>query len=83
MFKNVDYRLLVQIESTIDELYVLESILKLMRESCQEKDFSLPNSNYSQEQKITLSEERNDYINMLNIALDKIDHIKKELLVNK
>ena len=60
-------------ENTFDELHSLESIIKLTHEACLEKELDAV---YYTSNK-GLSEERNHYINMLSIALDKITQLKE------
>lgn len=62
-------------EDSINQLFCLESIIKMTKDSCQEKEFSAKYYNLSPKDKYTLSEERNQYINMLNIALDKVNNV--------
>ena len=59
-------------EKFFEELYTLESIIKLTKESCSERELSASYYNISDKEKIVLSRERNNYINMLTIAQDKI-----------
>ncbi len=62
-------------EDMINELYTLESLVKTTVENCLNKECS---SEYypEEERKRRISEERNDYINILTIALSKIKHIQ-------
>lgn len=64
-------------DNSFNQLYYLESILILTKEACQEKEFSEIYYNLPQKDKYTLSEERNHYINMLSLALDKVTDLKK------
>lgn len=64
------------IEATFSEIYVLKSIIKITREACLEKEVNSSYYNLSQENKKYLSEERNHYINMLTMALDKITKLE-------
>lgn len=63
-------------ENLYDELFLLESIIKMTQEVCLKKEFSSNYYNLSGKEKFTLSEERNNYINMLSIALDKVNELK-------
>lgn len=74
-------KILSSLDDTFDVLFSLESIIKMTHNTCRDKEiysiyYDLPN-NY----KITLSEERNNYINMLTLALDKISNLKELNLV--
>jgi len=64
-------------DNCFNQLYSLESILTLTREVCQEKEFSASYYNLPQREKFILSEERNHYINMLDLALDRVSDLKK------
>ena len=63
-------------ESIYDQLFHLESIIKITKDACLDKEFQSVYYNLSSKAKYTLSEERNNYINMLTIALDKISELK-------
>ncbi len=63
-------------QTTFDELFLLESIIKLTKESCLDREVTSQYYNLSEEKKRYLSEERNNYINMLSIALDRVKILK-------
>lgn len=67
---------LTQFDATFNELFALKSIIKLTREICLDKEINSSYYNLSAEYKKSLSEERNNYINMLSIALDKVANIE-------
>lgn len=67
-----EHEVLSYLEDTFNEIYVLRSIIKITRDVCQEKEFNSLYYNLSQENLKSLSEERNHYINMLTMALDKV-----------
>ena len=64
-------------DETYDLLFSLESIITLTKEACLEKEVGSKHYNLPLKDKIDLSEERNHYINMLNIALDKVTNLKE------
>lgn len=68
--------LLVYFERSFDELFTLESIIKLTQEACLDKEEDSIHYNLIKDEKISLSKERNHYINMLTIALEKVENIK-------
>ena len=70
-------RALMSCDNCFSELYSLESILRFTKEVCQEKEFSSVYYNLSQKDKFVLSEERNHYINMLTLALDRVSDLKQ------
>ena len=72
-----DKSLVLCFEDSMDELFSLESIIKLTQESCMVREEDSIYYNLASHEKIFLSEERNHYINMLTIALDKINKLKK------
>ena len=49
----------------------------LTKEVCQEKEFSSMYYNLPPKDKFTLSAERNHYINMLTLALDRVSNLKQ------
>lgn len=70
-------RINLSCDDLFNQLYSLESVLQFTRSVCQEKEFSSTYYDLSQKYKYFLSEERNHYINMLNIALDRVSEIKE------
>ena len=63
-------------ESIFDKIYTLESIIKLTLSNCQDKEITSSYYDVSSKNTIKLSEERNNYINMLTIALEKLEQLK-------
>ena len=63
-------------ENSFDKLFFLESIIQTTKDACMEREFSAKYYGLSSENKFILSEERNHYINMLTIALDKVAELK-------
>ena len=70
-------RNLLTIEDINDEIENLETLVELTRNFCLSKEFQSIHYNLSNEKSILLSKERNHYINMLSITLDRLDKIKK------
>lgn len=68
--------LLVYFERSFDELFTLESIIKLTQEACLDREEDSIHYDLTPKEKFSLSKERNHYINMLTIALEKVEHIK-------
>ena len=62
-------------ELIIDELTTVESLVKATMNSCLSRECS---SQYYNQKELSskLSEERNSYISMLGVALEKIKHIQ-------
>ena len=77
MKKVCSQELLSCFENTFDILFSLETIIKLTQHNCLDKEISSIYYNLNAEEKITLSEERNQYINMLNLAIDKVSNLKE------
>ena len=69
-----DFNFIFQQKSSIifTELNVLESILKLTIDSCFEKENNSIYYNLCNDKIIKLSNERNHYINLLSIAIEKL-----------
>ena len=65
------------INKTFDLLFSLESIIKLTHEVCSQKELNSNYYNLLTNDSYLLSEERNHYINLLSIALDKISYLKE------
>ena len=68
--------LMTNFESIFEKIFMLESVIKLTLNSCKEKEFKAEYYNIEFNNIINLSEERNNYINMLTIALEKLEQIK-------
>ncbi len=64
-------------DNSYNQLYYLESILQLTKDVCQEKEFGAIYYNLPPKYKFILSEERNHYINMIDLALDKVANLKQ------
>ena len=62
-------------QETLDELCVANSIIKLVRSSCLEREFTGEYYGISRDKTVHISEERNNYINMLNILSEKISNV--------
>jgi len=77
MSSNQNKSLLLCFEDSIDELFSLESIIKLTQESCLDREEDSVYYSLNSDEKVFLSEERNHYINMLTLALDKVNKLKK------
>ena len=75
--KNSYKKVQLSFENCFDQLYFLESILMLTKEVCQEKEFASIYYNLPPKDKFILSTERNHYINMLTLALDRVSNIKQ------
>lgn len=73
-------KIILSIENTFSELFALESVIKLTKEACLEREFTSIYYELDKESKTALSEERNLYINMLTIALDKLSKLKQGIL---
>ena len=65
------------IENMFESLSILETILTLTLESCLTKELNSEYYDLSSEKLFNLSQERNNYINMIKIALTNLNHIKK------
>lgn len=65
------------INSIFETMYSLESIIKLTLTSCSNKEIYSIHYNLPSSDKKTLSEERNNYINMLNLALEQVNNLKE------
>ena len=72
---NLSERVQLSCENLFNQLYSLESILQFTKNVCQEKEFSSTYYNLQKQDKFVLSEERNHYINMLNLALDRVSNL--------
>ena len=77
MQKERNDLLLSNVNTIIEALFSLETLIKLTQEYCLKKEFDSVYYSISNNAKSSLSEERNQYICMLNIALEKLKEIKQ------
>ena len=75
--KNSYRKIQLSCDNCFNQLYSLESILRFTKDVCQEKEFSSIYYNLPQKDIHVLSEERNHYINMLDLALDRVSDLKE------
>lgn len=54
----------------------LKSVINFTKKVCEDKEILSKYYNLTSEDKLSLSEERNNYINMLSIALDKVKSLE-------
>jgi hypothetical protein len=66
-FNNIDY-----------SLGIIESLIKIAKENCFYKECDSNNHNLNPQYKKMLSEERNNYINLLSVLLDEVLNLRKE-----
>ena len=75
MGNNLSNKLLACHQKAFDELYVIDTLVKLTQKSCQDYEFSGQYYDISKDRIAELSMERNNYINMLNIISERISNI--------
>ena len=73
MYSCLEKDLILNFNSAYKELFVLESILRTIKNVCLNNDI---NSKFFSDS-INLSNERNDYINLLSEALTKVERIRQ------
>lgn len=81
MDKNSENTFVQYYEKTLDELCVINSIIKLVKNSCLEREFTGQYYGIPQEKTIHISEERNNYINMLTLLAERVTNIMNLHLV--
>lgn len=65
-------KLLYYYQNVFNELYIIETIVKMTKDSCLEREFNGEYYGTSGEYSAQLSAERNSYINMLTILSEKV-----------
>ena len=70
-------------DSSIDELFKLESLIRFTKEACLSKEINANYYDLDGLNKLKLSEERNDYINSLSIIEEKIYLLKEKYINNE
>lgn len=72
---NHNSKLLYFNQETFGELYVLDTLINMTKESCQDREFSGQYYGIPPEMIAKLSAERNNYINMLTLFSEKVSNI--------
>ena len=75
MNNNAKNSVLDYYQETFEELCVINSIVKLVKNSCLEREFSGQYYGIPPEKIIHLSEERNNYINMLTVLSERVTNV--------
>ena len=70
-------KIITSIEKSADELFTLESIIKVTKDTCQEREVAGNYYDLEENARTSLSKERNHYTNLLNIALDIITNLQR------
>lgn len=70
-------------DSSIDELFKLESLIRFTKEACLSKEINANYYDLDGLNKLKLSEERNDYINSLSIVEEKIGLLRERFINNE
>lgn len=66
----------LELEHIFTELNVLESIIKLTKDSCFEKENNSIYYDLTKDKMVEISNERNHYINLLSLAVEKVNTIR-------
>ncbi len=74
-------KVMTSIELSVEELFKLESVIKLTKEACLEREFASIYYDLTDKNKSGLSEERNHYINLLSIALNMLSNLKEIIFI--
>lgn len=75
MKKEFSNALLADIDFVFEELDSVQTIIKITKEVCFEKENNSKYYNLPISESSKLSNERNNYINLLSLALEKIDNL--------
>ena len=63
-------------QQTFEELYIIDSIIDVTRNTCENFEFNGQYYGITSEKSRHLSAERNNFINMLNILAEHVENIK-------
>lgn len=77
MDKTRTQTILSNFDEIFELLFSLESIIKITHDVCMDKEVNSMYYDLPEKHKNYLSQERNHYINMLTLALDKLSNIKE------
>ena len=75
MDKNHKLKMISCYQQAFNELYIVDTLIKMTKSFCEDREFKGQYYGISSDNVERLSSERNDYINMLNIASDKVSNI--------
>ena len=82
--QNTNNKLLCCYRDAFDELYVVETIVKMTISACQEREFNGQYYDIPVKNIPLLSAERNNYINMLTLLSERVNNIMNlNLLMEK
>ncbi len=65
-------KLLCYYQNVLNELYIIDTIVKMTSDSCMEREFSGQYYGTTGKYSAQLSAERNSYINMLSVLSEKV-----------
>ncbi len=63
-------------QEAFNELYIVNTLINMVKTNCQEKEFKGEYYGLVKQSAKKLSDERNDYINILSLLSDKISNIQ-------
>ncbi len=72
----INKKLILNVDDFFEELFTLESVITITRDACLDREISAFYYDLPDSKKIVLSQERNLYINMLSLALDRVSNLK-------
>ena len=77
MKKSANQKILSFFDDSIEIIYTIESVIELTKSACLNKELTSKYHNLTSNEIFFISKERNHYINMLSIVLDKVNHLKQ------
>ena len=75
MAKDHINKLLSFYQTVFNELYVIDTIVKMTKDSCMEREFNGQYYGTSGKSSAQLSAERNSYINMLTLLSERVSNL--------
>ena len=74
--KKMNETFISSLEDLIELILIIENLIKITKELCLNKEMLSIYYDLDKEKSNRISEERNSYINTLNIAIEKIAQVK-------
>ena len=70
-------------QDAFSEMYIVNTLINVAKNNCQEKEFKSEYYGIPMKYISCISDERNDYINILSVVADKLSHLIELYLLHE